>query len=242
MTGWRLRFEPAISPLFRAWWRMRRPMTLGVRGVACDEAGRVLMVRHTYAPGWHLPGGGVERGETAVAAIVREMAEEAGVEAIGAPLLVGFYANHANFPNDHIALYRIQSWRPCAWQANREIAERVRLPEPLASRWFNRGYYGTMMHNSRAVYQRYMGWYDGNPANLNPLPPVVAPEEADILLAFGVSERGQVRDLERVDDKALESRQASRLIRLLRKTPFRPKFEAGQPVETEKIVKAFTVR
>ncbi|MGE0045370.1 MAG: alkyl/aryl-sulfatase [Hyphomonadaceae bacterium] len=50
-----------------------------------------------------------------------------------------------------------------------EIAERVRLPESLAQRWFNRGYYGTMMHNSRAVYQRYMGWYDGNPANLYPL-------------------------------------------------------------------------
>jgi alkyl sulfatase BDS1-like metallo-beta-lactamase superfamily hydrolase len=58
-----------------------------------------------------------------------------------------------------------------AGYADREIAERVRLPEPLASRWFNRGYYGTMMHNSRAIYQRYMGWYDANPANLNPLPP-----------------------------------------------------------------------
>jgi len=58
-----------------------------------------------------------------------------------------------------------------AGYTDREIAERVRLPEPLASRWFNRGYYGTMMHNSRAVYQRYMGWYDANPVNLNPLPP-----------------------------------------------------------------------
>ncbi|MEZ5995173.1 MAG: alkyl sulfatase dimerization domain-containing protein [Hyphomonadaceae bacterium] len=58
-----------------------------------------------------------------------------------------------------------------AGYTDREIAEQVRLPEPLASRWFNRGYYGTMMHNSRAVYQRYMGWYDGNPADLNPLPP-----------------------------------------------------------------------
>src|SRR5690606_4077094 len=45
-----------------------------------------------------------------------------------------------------------------AGYTDREIAERVRLPEPLASRWFNRGYYGTMMHNSRAIYQRYMGW------------------------------------------------------------------------------------
>ncbi|MGD9966775.1 MAG: alkyl/aryl-sulfatase [Hyphomonadaceae bacterium] len=59
-----------------------------------------------------------------------------------------------------------------AGYTDREIAEQVRLPEALASRWFNRGYYGTMMHNSRAVYQRYMGWYDANPANLNPLPPV----------------------------------------------------------------------
>jgi alkyl sulfatase BDS1-like metallo-beta-lactamase superfamily hydrolase len=52
-----------------------------------------------------------------------------------------------------------------------EIAERLKLPEPLAKRWFNRGYYGTMSHNSKAVYQRYMGWYEGNPARLNPLPP-----------------------------------------------------------------------
>jgi alkyl sulfatase BDS1-like metallo-beta-lactamase superfamily hydrolase len=51
-----------------------------------------------------------------------------------------------------------------------EIAERIALPPSLANRWFNRGYYGTMVHNSRAVYQRYMGWYDGNPANLHPLP------------------------------------------------------------------------
>lgn len=52
-----------------------------------------------------------------------------------------------------------------------EIAERLQLPEPLASQWFNRGYYGTLNHNSKAVYQRYMGWYDANPANLHPLPP-----------------------------------------------------------------------
>jgi alkyl sulfatase BDS1-like metallo-beta-lactamase superfamily hydrolase len=52
-----------------------------------------------------------------------------------------------------------------------EIAERLRLPEPLAKQWFNRGYYGTLNHNSKAVYQRYMGWYDANPAHLHPLPP-----------------------------------------------------------------------
>ncbi len=51
-----------------------------------------------------------------------------------------------------------------------EIAERIALPDSLARRWFNRGYYGTMRHNARAVYQRYMGWYEGHPARLNPLP------------------------------------------------------------------------
>jgi alkyl sulfatase BDS1-like metallo-beta-lactamase superfamily hydrolase len=74
-----------------------------------------------------------------------------------------------------------------AGYTDREIAEQVRLPDALASRWFNRGYYGTMMHNSRAVYQRYMGWYDANPANLNPLPP--AEEGARFVRAMGGEER-----------------------------------------------------
>jgi linear primary-alkylsulfatase len=52
-----------------------------------------------------------------------------------------------------------------------EIAEVLRLPDVLARQWFNRGYYGTMSHNAKAVYQRYMGWYDANPANLHALPP-----------------------------------------------------------------------
>jgi len=52
-----------------------------------------------------------------------------------------------------------------------EIAEQIELPEALAKKFYNRGYYGTLRHNSKAVYQFYFGWYDGNPANLNPLPP-----------------------------------------------------------------------
>jgi alkyl sulfatase BDS1-like metallo-beta-lactamase superfamily hydrolase len=56
-----------------------------------------------------------------------------------------------------------------------DIAERLkRLPEPLASQWYVRDYYGSMSHNVRAVYQRYLGFYDANPASLNPLPPVEA--------------------------------------------------------------------
>lgn len=56
----------------------------------------------------------------------------------------------------------------------KEIAEQLELPAVLAREWYNRGYYGTMSHNSKAIYQRYMGWYDANPVNLNPLPPVAA--------------------------------------------------------------------
>ena len=55
-----------------------------------------------------------------------------------------------------------------------EIAEQLQLPDVLAKEWYNRGYYGTMSHNSKAVYQRYMGWYDANPASLHALPPVAA--------------------------------------------------------------------
>jgi alkyl sulfatase BDS1-like metallo-beta-lactamase superfamily hydrolase len=53
-----------------------------------------------------------------------------------------------------------------------EIAERLRLPAGLSSTWHVRGYYGTLSHNAKAVYQRYLGWYDANPATLNPLAPV----------------------------------------------------------------------
>ena len=53
-----------------------------------------------------------------------------------------------------------------------EIAERLTLPRSLAATWHVRGYYGTLSHNAKSVYQRYVGWYDANPATLNPLPPV----------------------------------------------------------------------
>ena len=54
----------------------------------------------------------------------------------------------------------------------REIAEELTLPPALDQQWYNRGYYGTVRHNSKATYQFYLGWFDGNPANLDPLPPV----------------------------------------------------------------------
>ena len=55
-----------------------------------------------------------------------------------------------------------------------EIGERLRLPPSLEAEWHTRGYYGTLNHNAKAVYQRYLGWFDGNPANLHRHPPVEA--------------------------------------------------------------------
>lgn len=123
----RILLEPAITPLFRTWWRMSRAMTLGVRGVATDETGAVLLIKHTYKDGWHLPGGGVESGETALESMIREMAEEGGVLATKPPRLFGFYANHASFKNDHVAIYRFETWEPCAPKPG-EIAARGFFP------------------------------------------------------------------------------------------------------------------
>ena len=55
-----------------------------------------------------------------------------------------------------------------------EIADMIELPPSLAREWYNRGYYGSVSHNVKAIYQKYMGWFDGNPANLDALPPVEA--------------------------------------------------------------------
>lgn len=117
---------PIRTRLFQAWFRLTRPMTLGVRGVVENEAGRVLLVRHTYTKGLHFPGGGVERGETALVALGRELAEEAGVDP-AAPELIGVYSNHRVFRNDHVILYRIAAggWTACRTDSAGEISERI---------------------------------------------------------------------------------------------------------------------
>ncbi len=120
---WRRRLHPVLTPLFRQFWRMSRGLTLGVRGLVTDADGRVLLIQHTYTHGWHMPGGGVERGETAEEALARELVEEAGVELVGRARLLSLHSNHARFRGDHVLVYRIESWRPCKATSRGEIHE-----------------------------------------------------------------------------------------------------------------------
>ena len=113
-----------VTAMLRPVWRMRRGMTLGAQGVVIDDADRVLLVRHSYRPGWFFPGGGVEWGETLEDALYRELEEEVGVTLTGAPVLHGVFSNNANFPGDHIAVYLIRAWtRNGAYRQKGEIAE-----------------------------------------------------------------------------------------------------------------------
>lgn len=90
-----------------------------------DEAGRVLLVRHTYVKGLHFPGGGVEHGETVEAALAKELYEEAGITSRERPELLGVYSNHPSFKNDHVLLYRITKWDQVPVKNKREISELV---------------------------------------------------------------------------------------------------------------------
>lgn len=101
-----------------------RPMTLGVRALVVDNQARVLLVRHTYVPGYFLPGGGVEGGETMEAAMRRELVEETNVEAEGPLTLHGIYLNRAASKRDHVALYVTRDFRQIGPHVpDREIAE-----------------------------------------------------------------------------------------------------------------------
>ena len=103
--------EPVLRRLFHLYWRFARGMTLGVRGVVVDGDDRVFLVKHSYVAGWHLPGGGVEVGETFGQALRRELAEEGRIEIVGEPVLQGLFLNSHVSRRDHVAVYLVRQFR-----------------------------------------------------------------------------------------------------------------------------------
>ena len=118
----RQRFEPALRGLFHLYWRFARGMTLGARGVVIDSEGKVFLVKHSYVSGWHLPGGGVEVGETFLDALRRELIEEGRIELQGEPVLHGIFLNSHVSQRDHVAVYLIRQFsQDQPPEPNREI-------------------------------------------------------------------------------------------------------------------------
>jgi ADP-ribose pyrophosphatase YjhB (NUDIX family) len=131
-TGW----AGLRARLFHLYFVLRRPMTLGVRGLIHDTTSKsVFLIRHTYVPGWQLPGGGVEVGETLAEALARELAEEGNIALTSPPTLKSMHFNRRSSRRDHVGFYLIEQFSQTAPKLpDHEIAEAGffpldRLPE-----------------------------------------------------------------------------------------------------------------
>ena len=113
---------------FRHWFWLSRAMTLGVRVIVSDGQ-KIFLVRHTYRNGWYLPGGAVDRGESAESAAVRELKEEGGITCSARPSLHHFYRNGKGASRDHVACYIVDKFEiDPDWKSNWEIAEAAFFP------------------------------------------------------------------------------------------------------------------
>jgi ADP-ribose pyrophosphatase YjhB (NUDIX family) len=121
LSGTRRAVEPALRRVLHVYWRFARAMTLGVRALVIDD-GRIFLVKHSYVSGWHLPGGGVEAGETLTQAVARELREEGNIEVTAPPQLHGIFFNDRASRRDHVALFVVRAFRQSAAPApDREI-------------------------------------------------------------------------------------------------------------------------
>jgi 8-oxo-dGTP pyrophosphatase MutT (NUDIX family) len=120
----RIVLEPLIRRVFHLYWRVARGMTLGVRVLVLDAQGRVFLVKHSYVSGWHLPGGGVEVGETALDAMRRELEEEGNITFDEPPLLHGVFYNRHVSRRDHVVVYVVRNFhQPAKPAPNYEIVD-----------------------------------------------------------------------------------------------------------------------
>ncbi len=111
LDGMRRALEPALRRVLHFYWRFTRAMTLGVRALVVDDKGRIFLVKHSYVAGWHLPGGGVEFGETLVEAVTRELQEEGNIQVTELPRPHGMFFNDRVSRRDHVALFVVRAFR-----------------------------------------------------------------------------------------------------------------------------------
>ena len=104
-------FEPLIRLLLHFYWRFSRAVTLSARAMVIDGAGRIFLIQHSYVAGWHMPGGGVEIGETFLTALSRQLAEEGNIVMTAPPVLHGIFFNSRASRRDHVALYIVRDFR-----------------------------------------------------------------------------------------------------------------------------------
>lgn len=118
------RSQRLLTRVMHLYFRFARGMTLGVRGAVLNDRGEVFLVRHGYTPGWHLPGGGVEVGETLEEALAKELREEGNVVVTGTPALHGVCFNRRASRRDHVAVYVVRDFSVTGVKApDREIVE-----------------------------------------------------------------------------------------------------------------------
>jgi ADP-ribose pyrophosphatase YjhB (NUDIX family) len=114
----------ALQRVLHLYWRFARPMTLGVRAALIHPEHGVFLIRHTYVKGWHMPGGGVEAGETVLEALHREVREEGNIVLDEVPQLHGLFFNARASRRDHVALYVSRRFTQTSPRLpDREIAE-----------------------------------------------------------------------------------------------------------------------
>ena len=97
--------ERIIRNVMHKYFLISRPLTVGVRCVILNDHREVLLVKHTYIRGWHLPGGGLDSGESAEDGVVREIQEETGLVLEDTPKLLGVFHNKETTNRDHVVLF-----------------------------------------------------------------------------------------------------------------------------------------